>query len=726
METKEETAMDNRPTYNWVDITQEFVEASSDLQLGELLHDSTFGLFEAMSAIEMMDSKMDAGMLCNQIQRKVLNFSDSTESGQLKIKELSIPELIGVMDATMACMVTWLEGHSLAQTVFTNLYLHNPYVIEDRCLKAFSLCTLKIVDHIRDRVNRAGVFEEEDFQTMTYGFKMAGDVTDVRVTGMMKELEEDLHRTLKTTRSKQGEERDAETEKEHFLTSTLFSRVKFHRLFYAMLLSFSKEKMEDFIMGRAVLTCEGIPQSQKIVVQLQELIPTIRDTLPVGVQPEQKELSKNDYPTIMGFEPLVNQRLLPPTFPRYTIIKSREAALEYMETLLNRLMVVTTVPQMTSLHTVLDTFKDFSKTSPCVLSRSILQLTLLPPNKRVFGVNSIVDFLKETIRGFIAPPALSPKSSLFNNPQAKTYVDAWFMQAVRPICTLIQTTGHNRARQRDKWGHLLEDLSALQEEADKVDAYLHQQLVKTEPNRQHLACLGNWVLYHTLQAMISYLLSGFELELYAPYEYHYIFWYLYEMLYSWLINTLHRADNFLLEHETIADNQQKGRNNKKNKKKKRTKTLNKEITMAQAEQHMFGGYYKAVLGLRLDGKLVYPSFEFDSEEVQYSHRFLPFTTVSTPPYIHYAQYKEMSDLKRYEPEASAQSLYTASCKCFHQAKALLESMSTANEEIQTLIKVAKTNFVVMKLLMGGHKKDSNEPPDFDFSQHKVYPVMKLM
>lgn len=37
-----------------------------DLELGELLHDELFGLFEAMSAIEMMDPKMDAGMLCNR------------------------------------------------------------------------------------------------------------------------------------------------------------------------------------------------------------------------------------------------------------------------------------------------------------------------------------------------------------------------------------------------------------------------------------------------------------------------------------------------------------------------------------------------------------------------------------------------------------------------------------------------------------------------------------
>jgi hypothetical protein len=38
---------------------------------------SRFGLFEAMSAIEMMDPKMDAGMMCNQINRKVFNLEQA-------------------------------------------------------------------------------------------------------------------------------------------------------------------------------------------------------------------------------------------------------------------------------------------------------------------------------------------------------------------------------------------------------------------------------------------------------------------------------------------------------------------------------------------------------------------------------------------------------------------------------------------------------------------------
>ncbi|XP_063432327.1 N-alpha-acetyltransferase 35, NatC auxiliary subunit-like [Mytilus trossulus] len=715
-ENKQEMAIqpDNKAVYHWRDVTSEFIEAAGELELGELLHDASFGLFEAMSAIEMMDPKMDAGMMCNQIQRKVLNFEQAVSADKCKIKELSIPQLIGIIDASMACLVTWLEGHSLAQTVFTNLYLHDPYIIEDRCLKAFSIGMLKIIDHIRDRVNRASVFEEEDFQTMTYGFKMAADITDVRATGMMKEVEDDINRILKTTRSKPGEDRQPDIEQEHELNMALYSRIKFTRLFLTLLLSLNKEK------------CEGVPHVKKLVTQMEEVLPVIKTTLSCGVQPETKEVSKNDYPTIMGFEPLVNQRLLPPTFPRYTVIKSREECVSYMETLMNQLHILPEITQMVSLHTILDTFKEFSKSSPCVLSRSLIQLTFLPVNKRVFGTITMVDYLKDTMRNFIAPPCLSQKSQLYNNAQAKTFVDAWFMQAVRPVCALIQIPGHNRARQRDKWGHILEELSALQEEADKVDAYLHQLLSKTEPSRQHIACLGNWVLYLILQAMVSYLLAGFELELYATYEYHYVYWYLSEMLYSWMINTLHRADNFLLEHETVADSQQKGKSNKKNKKKKRTKTLNKEITQAQAEQQLFNGYYKAVLGFRQDGKLVQPNFEFDSEEVRYSHRFQPFTTVSTPPYIHYNQYREMSDIGRYDSDSSVTSLYSASCNCFFKAKSLFESLSNPSEEVQTLTKISKTNYVVMKLLMGGHKKDSKIAPEFDYSLHKAFPVLKIL
>ena len=61
--------------YSWKEVTNIFRDSADELVLGELLHDANFGLFEAMSAIEMMDPKMDAGMLCNQVGLRDVAFS---------------------------------------------------------------------------------------------------------------------------------------------------------------------------------------------------------------------------------------------------------------------------------------------------------------------------------------------------------------------------------------------------------------------------------------------------------------------------------------------------------------------------------------------------------------------------------------------------------------------------------------------------------------------------
>lgn len=89
--------------YDWEDVTTEFLQSVTgnlrkdsfihfhkitfqlaDLELGELLHDELFGLFEAMSAIEMMDPKMDAGMLCNRGVKKAKSFDQAIDVGTEK------------------------------------------------------------------------------------------------------------------------------------------------------------------------------------------------------------------------------------------------------------------------------------------------------------------------------------------------------------------------------------------------------------------------------------------------------------------------------------------------------------------------------------------------------------------------------------------------------------------------------------------------------------------
>jgi hypothetical protein len=49
------------PNVDWVSVSALLDAASSELNVGQLLHTSVFSLFEAMSAVEIGNPKMDAG-----------------------------------------------------------------------------------------------------------------------------------------------------------------------------------------------------------------------------------------------------------------------------------------------------------------------------------------------------------------------------------------------------------------------------------------------------------------------------------------------------------------------------------------------------------------------------------------------------------------------------------------------------------------------------------------
>lgn len=46
-------------------------------------------------------------------------------------------------------------------------------------------------------------------------------------------------------------------------------------------------------------------------------------------------------------------------------------------------------------------------------------------------------------------------------------------------------------------------------------------------------------------------------------------------------------------------------------------------------------------------------------------------------------------------------------------------------QVTELLKVAKTNLIVVKLLASGHTKNSTVPPEFDFSSHMHFPIIKV-
>ncbi|XP_060805170.1 N-alpha-acetyltransferase 35, NatC auxiliary subunit isoform X1 [Amyelois transitella] len=702
--------------YNWVDVTSEFFQSIQDLHLGELLHDGQlFGLFEAMSAIEMMDPKMDAGMLCNRGNPKPLNFQQAVEAGKLKIDDLEPSELIGIIDATMACIVSWLEGHSLAQTVFTNLYLHQPHLIVNKALKAYCIAVHKLLDCIRECINKAQVFEEEDFQPMGYGYRLGSNPQSGNTYDASLEVNKQKCIALLREQEEEYNKKARSTEDEGLSVWTaIAARIRFTRMYYQALLLITKKEAQSGADCVALLT--GCTEMMKVIIK----------TAHMGTQP----VENSDSPNPMGFEPMINQRLLPPTFPRYTRIKPRAEALQYFDEQIARLRHAWKITSCTNFHTALDFFMEFSRQRACILSRSALQLLYLSPSPATLASvaqsgNAVpgaprphhvfIEILRESVKNFVNPPAFMPKSSTVSTPQTRDIVENFLGRCVRPFAVLLQVCGHNRARQRDKFALLLDEMSVLQDEAETVDA-----VISSAMGTSVRSYFGTWILYHVLRIMIAYLLSGLELELYSVHEYHYIFWYLNEFLYGWLVSALGRAE--ALAGAGAGARRGEARRGGARKLKKRSRAHAHEGLMCQVLQNMCGGYHKALVAFKLQGKIRQPQSEFDNEAVRYKHRFGALS-VMTPPQVQYHEFCELTQPLQYENPVI---LYLGGCKHFQQARSFLETIPAPDQEVTDLLKVAKTNFVVLKLLAGGHKRDSTTPPEFDFSVHRHFPIIKLV
>ena len=351
-------------------------------------------------------------------------------------------------------------------------------------------------------------------------------------------------------------------------------------------------------------------------------------------------------------------------------------------------------------------------------------------------------------------------------------VDDFFNKTTPVFLNLVQILGHNKTRQREKFGHIFEELASLQEEvtfflissfshskmlnivvvvvvvkADNLDRLLHSFIAQQKLSVNHMGYFGSWILYNNLTIMNLYLVSGLELELFSNYEFHYIYCYLSEIVLNWQTNTLTRAEHYLNEFENfmaasklkpriislslsffflqwrldITTGAGKPAGKKANKQKKSKVSYEPEIAILSANRHMYLAYYQSMKGFMIEGYIQLPDDKFDCEEFRYNHRFSAFRHFTNPPLFDYHHYKERDDhfLKSFTSKqmfSMAQEHFEAARSLFdkHQHVYLLFVRCCIEIYIPTSFfvfvfskssaKIAKNNFVFMKLLSSGLKK----------------------
>lgn len=134
-----------------------------EFDVGQLVHLQSFTLFDAMSAIEIMDPRMDTGMAIEH----------TFESFDIE-KRTSPEDTLGIMDRLVVREMAWISGHSLAQTVYTCIYFHHikklnqlpmPTLTSNMddiiygVLRSYILATVKCCHYIWTEMTQGNVYE---------------------------------------------------------------------------------------------------------------------------------------------------------------------------------------------------------------------------------------------------------------------------------------------------------------------------------------------------------------------------------------------------------------------------------------------------------------------------------------------------------------------------------------------------------------------------------------
>ncbi|GMT37236.1 hypothetical protein PFISCL1PPCAC_28533, partial [Pristionchus fissidentatus] len=295
-----------------VDITKEFAAAAAELSLGEMVLAGKFTLQEAMSAIELMDPKMDGG--CVKL-REHSTVEDVVAEGWLR--GMGDDEVLATVDATLACLASWLEGAFIAQTLHTNLLMTDPDVLSAACgcqpekedrdtvpgrtLTALAHGLAHLVLLIRHTIGTASVCEDEDF-AMQMPLQVTSSLSFDETQEMIRDAEKSLHGVGKANKARAT-----------VLAAVIDRLVWLRTILQAMQhMVIPRHNMYDPSQGNTFRP--RLKQAAESLTAAVECATRFYDTVELGkMAPVGQD---GDYGWLRCFIPDLNRRYLPPAFPR--------------------------------------------------------------------------------------------------------------------------------------------------------------------------------------------------------------------------------------------------------------------------------------------------------------------------------------------------------------------------------------------------------------------------
>ncbi|KAI8389101.1 related to N-alpha-acetyltransferase, 35 NatC auxiliary subunit [Nakaseomyces glabratus] len=495
-----------------VDVTALFMEMGKKLKPETIVKDSKFNLFDGTHSLEVNNEKLDSTMI--QLTPEELQFDVGVAYGEELDASTDDPSkldiVIAISDRLLRSIISWLNDYqSLPTTVLSCIYVEHvlKYYMMDENADQNDITCLETGDPFYDQVLNSIIIGVCNFMGFMYKVLTAGVIFEeedlnfnhmgLNNFGMLPGINESL-RALEVSRTYLDNlldtmpSHDSKINRLRLLLNVTETLVKFEYLVDCS--SEQGEQLLNVLETSAKLLIEQGPFS----------IPPPLGAFSMGIQ---RKLT-NQFPPKKLIEPKFN-------FAGYIIISEH----------------VKLVNKLKTLNTAKDIFTFalyFNKLSQKhVLARALFSLILIKPDQSILNKHSIIDFLQMHLK------EISGRDWIIG--EAIDYeLQGILQEAGNVLLEFYQNAAQNTCRYRQGYNRqiLLWDSLQAQLESKSSDISVSQADIDTvtgdkEEGSVFIYVCASWVYIMKLTAMTEFILKGFELDIYKPYESFSMYWYCY-------------------------------------------------------------------------------------------------------------------------------------------------------------------------------------------------------
>lgn len=651
-----------------VDIKEFFVGLGSNLQPRTIIKDPNFNLFEGTHSLEVDNKKLDSSKICLTIEE--VNFDCNVSYGEDFSEQLGY--VTAIVDKLVKFLVCWLNDYQTLPTTVLScryveylltesskveklIYFKSGNLLHDRvlCSAIYGICYF--AKFIQKLLKAGVIFEEEDLNFNNMGLEFLSYVGQ-------EEIFNSLHKSMDILRG-YGE-----------AASPLLHLLKLIDSLISIEGCLTDYSANTAHLDRLVIEAEYLDK-QKILTTFSAPVGSfsmgIQKRLPNQFPPKNLVVPSHNY---QGFVVLAEDLKI--------VLKVDDA-----KTMLEAMQFAEFFNKLTQRH---------------IIARAVFPLFFIRDDHTILGKFTTSDFIRMHLLEFSLMSTVIEKES-------PDEMEVVLNEAINVLFEWYQNTAQNTSRYREGYNRQLLLWDSLQAQMESVEVDLESQgisdIVNTPQSPVPLLPYTSWAFVMKVNAMVEFVLKGFDLQLYKPFESYTMFWYCYYLSYQ-LESCLDKVQKFIdTKINAIYSLNKKLKKSKAGEKKEKLRaqyrnamdtemgqlqtnkryisflfvkcTINKSLSLAQVFQFAILKSFGVI-----DNKS--PStYKFTNDELLHNLRLKPFCSIGVPELLPYEVLEStLNDFLIDEPMFSLKFNKTIEC--------MNKELKNTSIAIETVLKCIQT------------------------------------